>query len=90
MFGRGFKRGMVNALELPKEVILNLPLISLSGKEELVIENYKGIVEYSDEIIRVSTAVGVLRVGGKGLLLKQLTSECIVITGSIQNITFLT
>ncbi len=90
MFGRGFKRGMVNALELPKEVILNLPLISLTGKEELVIENYKGIVEYSDEIIRVSTAVGVLRVGGKGLLLKQLTSECIVITGSIQNITFLT
>ncbi|HIT88501.1 MAG TPA: sporulation protein YqfC [Candidatus Coprocola pullicola] len=81
---------MVNALELPKEVILNLPLISLTGKEELVIENYKGIVEYSDEIIRVSTAVGVLRVGGKGLLLKQLTSECIVITGSIQNITFLT
>ena len=90
MFGRGFKRGMVNALELPKEVILNLPLISLTGKQELVIENYKGIVEYSDEIIRVSTAVGVLRVGGKGLLLKQLTSECIVITGSIQNITFLT
>ena len=90
MLGGGLKRGFVNALELPKEVILNLPLISLTGKEELVIENYKGIVEYSEEVIRIGTAVGVLRVQGKGLLLKQLTSECIVITGSVENMAFLT
>ena len=84
------KRNVVNALELPKEVILNLPFISLTGKEELTIENYKGIIEYGDEIMRVGTASGVLRIEGKELLLKQLTSECIVVTGSIKGISFLT
>ena len=90
MLGGKIKRNVVNALELPKEVILNLPFISLTGKEELTIENYKGIIEYGDEIMRVGTASGVLRIEWKELLLKQLTSECIVVTGSIKGISFLT
>lgn len=90
LHGGILKRNVVNALELPKEVILNLPFISLTGKEELIIENYKGIIEYGDEIMRVSTAVGVLKIEGKELLLKQLTSECIVVIGSIKGISFLT
>ena len=90
MLGGGLRRNVVNALELPKEVMLNLPLISLTGKEELIIENYKGIVEYGDEVMRVNTAIGVLRIEGKGLLLRQLTSECIVVTGTIKGVLFLT
>lgn len=90
MLGGKIRRNVVNALELPKEVILNLPFISLTGKEELTIENYKGIIEYGDEIMRVGTASGVLRIEGKELLLKQLTSECIVVTGNIKGISFLT
>ena len=61
MLGGGLRRNVVNALELPKEVILNLPLISLTGKEELIIENYKGIIEYGDEVMRVNTGIGVLK-----------------------------
>lgn len=90
MLGGGLRRNVVNALELPKEVILNLPLISLIGKEELIIENYKGIIEYGDEVMRVNTGIGVLKIEGKELLLKQLTSECIVVTGKIKGILFLT
>ena len=90
LLGGKLRRNVVNALELPKEVMLNLPFISLTGKEELIIENYKGIIEYGDEVMRVGTASGVLRIEGKELLLKQLTSECIVVTGTIQGISFLT
>lgn len=85
---RGFKRNVTDALELPKEVMLNLPLISLTGKEELSIENYKGIMEYGEETIRVNTAAGTIKIQGKELLLKQLTAECIVITGAILRVEF--
>ncbi len=88
MKGRGLKRNVTDALELPKEVMLNLPLISLTGREELTIENYKGIMEYGEETIRVNTAAGTLKIQGKGLLLKQLTVECIVITGRILRVEF--
>lgn len=52
--------------------------------------NYEGIIEYGDEVMRVNTGIGVLRIEGKELFLKQLTSECIVVTGKIKGIIFLT
>ena len=35
----GLRKNMTEALELPKEIMLGLPLISLLGREEVTIEN---------------------------------------------------
>ena len=86
----GLRKNMTEVLELPKEIMLNLPLISLVGREEVTIENYKGILEYGEEIVRIGTAAGVLRLTGSGLCLKQLSAECMVVTGRIENLSFLT
>lgn len=77
------------ALELPKEVVMNLPLITLIGKEDMTVENYKGVLEYSEGRIRINTTAGVVRVEGKKLLLKQITSDNIGIIGNIMKIEFL-
>lgn len=87
--GRGLKRNMTEALELPKEVVLNLPLVSLIGREELCIENYKGVIEYSDDKIRINTASGVLKIEGKNLFLRHITSESVTITGGIVKLEFM-
>lgn len=86
----GFRKNVTEALELPKEIMLNLPLISLVGREEVTIENYKGILEYGEETVRIGTAAGVLRLTGSGLCLKQLSAECMVVTGKIEALCFLT
>ena len=86
----GLRKNVTEALELPKEIMLNLPLISLIGQEEVTIENYKGILEYGEELVRIGTAAGVLRLTGSGLCLKQLSAECMVVTGRIENLSFLT
>lgn len=89
MIGKGIKRNVTDALELPKEVMLNLPLLSLMGREELTIENYKGIMEYNEECIRVNTAAGIIKIQGKNLCLKQLTAECVVVSGKIIGMEYL-
>ena len=86
----GLRKNVTEALELPKEIMLNLPLISLVGREEVTIENYKGILEYGEETVRIGTAAGVLRLTGKDLCLKQLSAECMVVTGRIAELCFLT
>ena len=86
----GLRKNMTEALELPKEILLNLPLISLVGQEEVTIENYKGILEYSEEVVRIGTEAGILRLQGKNLCLKQLSAECMVVTGMVESLTFLT
>ena len=85
----GFRRNMTEALELPKEIQLHLPLNSFLGQEEVPIENYKGILEYSEETVRIGTAAGVLRLEGQGLCLKQLSAECMVVTGRVEKMEFL-
>ena len=77
------KKKLVNVLELPKEIIFNLPLINIIGNEEINIENYKGIIEYNPENIRINTACGVLKINGKKLSFKQITAENILINGMI-------
>ena len=84
------RKNVTEALELPKEILLNLPLISLIGREEVTIENYKGILEYGEETVRIGTAAGILRLRGRGLCLKQLSAECMVVTGQIEGLEFLT
>ncbi len=83
------KRTVTSLFELPKEVVLNLPLISLIGNDEMRIENYKGVIEYSEERVRIGTACGVLKVEGKKLFLKQITDENIVVSGVLSKFEFL-
>lgn len=71
---------------MPKEILLDLPLITIVGSKEMSIENFKGIVEYTDDCIRVNTGAGVLKVQGRKLLLKQITSEIINISGVIKSV----
>ena len=80
---------ITEAFELPKEVVMNLPLITMIGAEDLTIENYKGVIEYSEERIRINTTAGIIKVDGRRLLLKQITTDNIGIKGNISKIEFL-
>ena len=82
------KHRIVKALELPKEIVLDLPHVSLLGNEELSVENYKGIIEYKSDLLRLNTKTGILRIVGKNLCLRQVTSDQIKITGCILNIEY--
>ena len=42
------KEKMVSAMDLPKDVIQNASVITILGRNELCIENYRGIIEYTD------------------------------------------
>ena len=83
------KNKISKALELPREIVLDLPLISLVGNDELLIENYKGVIEYTTEKMRINTNAGVLRIEGKSLMLKHITSENVLINGKILKFEFL-
>ena len=49
------KEKMVSAMDLPKDVIQNASVITILGRNELCIENYRGIIEYTDTLIQYYT-----------------------------------
>ena len=77
-----------NFFSLPKEVALDLPLLTATGRGELSIENYKNLLEFSAEKIRIRTRDGIVDVTGEGLMLKQITSENVLVTGKISGVSF--
>ncbi len=75
-------------LEIPKEISSTDPKITIMGFNEILIENYKGILEYQEFYIRVSTYIGIININGFNLNLTEMTSDDILITGKIENIDF--
>ncbi len=75
-------------LEIPREVISNVPKITVTGFDEIFIENFKGILEYEDFFARISTEIGNININGFNLKLNQMTDNDILVTGRIENIDF--
>lgn len=55
------------AANMPKDVVLGASVVTVIGNGEISIENYRGILEYTGELIRVQTKKGQIQVHGKGL-----------------------
>ena len=75
-------------LEIPKEISSNEPKITIMGFNEMLIENYKGILEYQEFFIRISTYIGIININGFNLNLTEMTSDDIMITGKIETVDF--
>ncbi|MCI8520584.1 MAG: sporulation protein YqfC [Clostridia bacterium] len=73
---------------IPKDVIMNIPRLTISGDKEIYIENHKGILQYTDTEIRISTPMGIVHICGKSLLLERIRLEDILISGTFERIEY--
>ena len=80
---------VTDALDLPKEVSQNLSHLSVIGEKELFIENYKGVLEYTPETVRVKTHGRTLSVTGRDLEIRTITDDDLQVAGVINTIEFL-
>ncbi len=83
-----FSNRINNLLEIPQEVSTNLPKITVVGFKQMLVENYKAILEYQDFYIRLSTEIGILNINGFELNLKEMTTDDLLITGKIDSVDF--
>ena len=75
-------------LDIPREVTSKVPKITVTGFDEILIENFKGILEYEDFFTRISTHIGNININGFNLKLSQMTEDDILVSGKIENIDF--
>ena len=80
---------IAETLDLPKDILLNLPRLVFTGNRELFIENYRGIVEYSDTVIRLNTSECMLKISGVQLGIKHIAAEEIMLFGNIKRLEFI-
>ncbi|MDI3481144.1 MAG: hypothetical protein PWQ97_799 [Tepidanaerobacteraceae bacterium] len=82
------KKRISDALDLPGDIVLNLPRIVITAGISALIENHRGIVEYTSDIVRLNAGEGTLIIKGEGLLIKSLLADEVIIEGRIKSIEF--
>ena len=82
-------RQVEEVLELPEGALGNCVRLEMAGNRRVVIEGCRGIQEYEEGLIRLSTTSGTIRFMGRGLVMNCLTEDCAVITGFLLSVEFL-
>lgn len=84
---RGAER-MAEHLRLPKDMALGAAIVTVIGRHELYVENFRSIVSYSDCCLCLQAKTGRLRIQGKNIRIDYYNAEEIKVIGRIENIHF--
>ncbi len=85
---KSFSEILSDAWGVPKDVIMNIPRMTISGNKEIYIENHKGMILYTDTEIRLATAAGSVRILGKNLCIKRIRAEDALIFGDFLSLEY--
>ena len=47
-------RVMADFLEIPRDLVMDIPKLTLIGRNELYIENHRGIIEFQADLLRIN------------------------------------
>ncbi|HCJ08862.1 MAG TPA: sporulation protein [Lachnospiraceae bacterium] len=76
-------------MEVPGDVLYGDVLVKLSGNREAIIENYKGILLYTEEEIAIACKKFTLRICGSDLHIQYFSGSDMKVIGTIATITYI-
>ncbi|MFD3157584.1 sporulation protein YqfC [Haloimpatiens sp. FM7330] len=82
------KQVIADKLELPRDIILDLPKIIITGDNEITIENHKGIVLFEEKIIKINSTIGVISVIGNKFEILFIGGSTITLSGKFKSIVY--
>ena len=60
----------------------------MTGNKEIIVDGCNGIVEYDENVIKISTNTVSIGFEGQGLVITSYDNKVIIITGQIANLSF--
>ncbi len=78
-----FRQTIAKGLDLPPETLCDLPVGTFRGRGELSLENHRGILGYSGELIQVSVKGGSVLIHGRDLTIANMSRRCLCIRGTV-------
>ena len=80
---------LVESLKLPKDICMGALKVTMTGNREAWIENYRGILEYTEEHILLQAKTCQVSFEGTGLSIDYYTNEDMKISGCIMCVRYL-
>ncbi|BDG36833.1 sporulation protein YqfC [Parageobacillus sp. VR-IP] len=83
------KRWITDKLELPADIVMDLPRITMVGQIHIYIENHRGLLTFSDKELRLLLKQGQLLVRGEKFVIKTILPEEILLEGKINQVIYI-
>lgn len=81
---------MSNRENLLSRAGLSMPThMEINGNTEAVVDGCSGVLEYDSSVVRIRTGKLIVRFTGRGLVIKCLTADSLIVTGFLTGIEFL-
>ena len=77
---------LAGATDLHDTPIPGVPMIEIAGDGRVLLENHKGVTEYSKTRICVKVKFGQVCICGQGLRLAKMTKSQLIICGKIESV----
>ena len=81
--GRELLESMLSSAGMPGELLPGTPLMELTGSSRFLLENHRGVTEYTPDRICIGVLGGSVAVSGRELTIAQMTARQLIITGRI-------
>jgi sporulation protein YqfC len=89
LWGRHLRKLAARMLDLPADVTMEMPRITMIGQIHMYIENHRGVLLFNDKELRLLLSKGQLLVRGEKLVIRAILSEEVLIEGKVDGVQFI-
>jgi len=84
---RKLRKWTAAILDLPQDVVQDLPRVTMIGGIQLMVENHRGVLHFSPDKLRLAMERGELEVTGAELVIRTIGAEDVFVEGRITGVT---
>ncbi len=88
-WGQLIRNWITKNMDLPQDVMMDLPRITMIGQIHIYIENHRGLITFTDKELRLLLKQGQLLIKGKSFVIKTILPEEILLEGKIDQVIYI-
>ncbi|WP_096188354.1 sporulation protein YqfC [Evansella halocellulosilytica] len=88
-FQRVIRQWMTKNMDLPADVMMDLPRVTMIGHFHIYIENHRGLIRFTNDELRLRLTEGELLIKGKSFVIKNILPEEILLEGVVDDVKFI-
>jgi sporulation protein YqfC len=87
-WSENWRKVAAGVLDLPKDITMEMPRITMIGQFQMYIENHRGVLHFSDKELRLLLTKGQLIIKGNNLVIRAILPEEVLVEGIIHQVIF--
>lgn len=84
----GLRDRLVSLLELPGDAVLDVARVTMVGDMEMVIENHRGVTEYTPSRVVLTVPEGQMAIDGEELRIGAISPDQVTLLGKIRGLRY--